>query len=68
MLLSLMTSLINHEIYFLRFKEFDEVLSRFKKFKAFVKKLSNKKVKVLRSEGKYTSSIFHKIVLKCWQE
>lgn len=38
-------------IYFLKSKVSDEVLSRFKEFKALVENLSNKKIKILRSDN-----------------
>ena len=37
-------------IYFLKTKEFEEVLSKFKEFKAQVENLSGKRIKILRSE------------------
>ena len=45
-------------IYFLKSKEFDEVLDRFRKFKALVENQSGKKIKVLRSDngGEHTAS------------
>lgn len=48
-------------IYFLESKESDEVLGRFKEFKALVENLSGKRIKVLRSDngGEYTSGSFH---------
>lgn len=47
-------------IYFLRSKESDEVLGRFKEFKAQVENLSGRKIKVLRSDngGEYTYDSF----------
>ena len=47
-------------IYFLKSKESDEVLDRFREFKALVENQSKKKIKVLRSDngGEYTSSGF----------
>ena len=46
--------------YFLKSKESEEVLSRFKEFKAQVENLSGKRIKVLRSDngGEYTSMDF----------
>lgn len=48
-------------IYFLKSKESDEVLSRFKEFKALVENFSSKKIKVLRFDngGEYVSGVFH---------
>lgn len=48
-------------IYFLRSKESNEVLGRFKEFKALVENLSRKRIKVLRSDngGEYTLGSFH---------
>lgn len=47
--------------YFLRSKESNEVLGRFKEFKAQVENLSGKRIKVLKSYngGEYTSRRFH---------
>ena len=47
-------------IYFLKSKEFDEVLDRFREFKALVENQFGKKIKVLRSDngGEYTSDGF----------
>ena len=47
-------------IYFFKFKESDEVLDRFREFRALVKNQSGKKIKVLWSDngGKYTSGGF----------
>lgn len=46
-------------IYFLRSKESNEVLGRFKDFKALAKNLYVNRIKVLRSnnEGEYTSGM-----------
>ena len=46
--------------YFLKSKESDEVLDRFREFKALVENQSGKKIKVLRSDngGEYTSGGF----------
>ena len=46
-------------IYFLKKK--DEVFERFKEFKALVENLSEKKIKILRSdnEGEFTSNEFN---------
>ena len=43
-------------IYFLKTKEFDEVLDRFKEFKALVENQTGKRIRVLRSNngGEYT--------------
>ena len=48
-------------IYFLKNKESEEVLSKFKDFKAQVKNLSGKRIKILRSGngGEYTSREFN---------
>ena len=48
-------------IYFLKTKESEEVLSKFKEFKAQVKNLSGKRIKILRSDngGEYTSTEFN---------
>ena len=48
-------------IYFLKTKESEEVLSKFKDFKAQVKNLSGKRIKILRSGngGEYTSREFN---------
>ena len=45
-------------IYFLKTKESKEVLSKFKEFKAQVKNLSGRRIKILRSDngGEYTST------------
>ena len=47
-------------VYFLKSKETDEVLDRFRDFKALVENQSGKKIKVLRSDnaGEYTSGGF----------
>lgn len=48
-------------IYFLKTKEFEEVLDRFKEFRAQVENLSEKRIKVIRLDngGEYTSSSFN---------
>ena len=48
-------------IYFLKTKESEEVLSKFKEFKAQVNNLSGKRIKILRSDngGEYTSTEFN---------
>jgi transposase InsO family protein len=48
-------------IYFLKSKESEEVLSKFKEFKAQVENLSGKRIKILRSDngGEYTSTEFN---------
>lgn len=48
-------------IYFLKSKESDEVLSRFKEFKALAENTSGKRIKCLRSDngGQYTSGSFN---------
>ncbi|XP_059072468.1 retrovirus-related Pol polyprotein from transposon TNT 1-94 [Cryptomeria japonica] len=48
-------------IYFLKYKESDKVLSKFKEFKALTENFSSKRIKCLRSDngGEYTSSSFH---------
>ena len=48
-------------IYFLKTKESEEVLSKFKEFKAQVKNLSGKRIKILRSDngGEYTYTEFN---------
>ena len=45
-------------IYFLKIKESEEVLSKFKEFKAQVENLSGKRIKILRLDngGEYTST------------
>ena len=45
-------------IYFLKTKESEEVLSKFKEFKAQVENLSGKRIKILISDngGEYTST------------
>ena len=45
-------------IYFLKTKESEEVLSKFKEFKAQVENLSGNRIKILRSDngGEYTST------------
>jgi transposase InsO family protein len=45
-------------IYFLKIK--DEVFSKFKEFKSWIENLSEKKIKILRSDngGEYTSKEF----------
>ena len=45
-------------IYFLKTKESERVLSKFKEFKAQVENLSGKRIKILRSDngGEYTST------------
>ena len=47
-------------IYFLKTKEFDEVLDRFKEFKALVENHTGRRIRVLRSDngGEYTSGGF----------
>lgn len=47
-------------IYFLKTKESDEVLDRFKEFKGLVENQTGRKIKVLRSDnsGEYTSGGF----------
>ena len=47
-------------IYFLKYKEFDEVLDWFREFKALVENQSKKKIKVLHSNNgsEYTSGGF----------
>jgi len=54
-----MTTPIRLAIYFLKKK--DEVFERFKKFKALVEKLSEKKINILRSDngGEFTSNEFN---------
>ena len=51
-------------IYFLKTKESDEVLSKFKEFKAKVKNLSGRNIKILRLDngGEYTSTEFNDFV------
>ena len=48
-------------IYFLKIKESEEVFSKFKEFKAQVKNLSGKRIKISRSDngGEYTSIEFN---------
>ena len=48
-------------IYFLNIKEPEEVLNKFKEFKAQVKNLSGRRIKILRSDngGEYTSTKFN---------
>ena len=48
-------------IYFLKTKESEEVLNKFKEFKAQVENLLGKRVKTLRSDngGEYTSTKFN---------
>ena len=48
-------------IYFLKTKESEEVLSKFKTFKAQVENMSKKRIKTLRSDngGEYTSTEFN---------
>ena len=48
-------------IYFLKTKESEEVLSKFKEFKAQVENLLGKRIKILRSNngGEYTSTKFN---------
>ena len=48
-------------IYFLKTKESEEVLSKFKEFKAQVENLLGKRIKILRSDngGEYTSTEFN---------
>ena len=48
-------------IYFLRTKESEEVVSKFKEFKAQVENLSGRRTKILRSDngGEYTSTKFN---------
>ena len=55
---SLMIILVKTWIYFLKTK--DEVFSKFKEFKALIENLSEKKIKILRSDngGEYTSKEF----------
>ena len=45
-------------IYFLKTKESEELLSKFKEFKAQVENLSGRRIKILRSDngGEYTST------------
>lgn len=47
-------------IYFLKYKESEEVLSKFKDFKSITENLSGKKIKILRTDNgkEYTSEIF----------
>ena len=51
----------NTWIYFLKTKESEEVLDKFKAFKAQVENLSRKRIKILRSDngGEYTSTEFN---------
>lgn len=53
-------------IYFLNPKEFEEVLEKFKEFKAQVENLFKKRIKVLRSSsgGKYTSRGFYNFYIE----
>jgi transposase InsO family protein len=55
-------------IYFLNSK--DEVFSKFKEFKALIENLSERKIKILRSDngGKYTSKEFVKLLQRCWDQ
>ena len=48
-------------IFFLNTKEPEEVLNKFKKFKAQVENLSRRRIKILRSDngGEYTSTKFN---------
>ena len=48
-------------IYFLKTKGSEEVLSKFKEFKAQVENLSGRRIKILRSDngGEYTSTEFN---------
>ena len=48
-------------IYFLKTKESEEVLNKFKEFKAQVDNLSGRRIKILRSDngGEYTSTKFN---------
>ena len=48
-------------IYFLKTKESEQVLNKFKEFKAQVENLSGKRIKILRSDngGEYTSTEFN---------
>ena len=48
-------------IHFVKTKESEEVLNKFKEFKAQVKNLSGKRIKVLRSnnDGEYSSTEFN---------
>ena len=48
-------------IYFLKTKESEEVLNKFKEFKPLVKNLSGRRIKILRSDnvGEYTSTKFN---------
>ena len=48
-------------IYFLKTKESEEVLNKFKEFKAQVENLSGKRINTLRSDngGEYTSTVFN---------
>ena len=48
-------------IFFLKTKESEEVLSKFKEFKAQVENLSGRKIKILRFDngGEYTSTEFN---------
>ncbi|XP_057826602.2 retrovirus-related Pol polyprotein from transposon TNT 1-94 isoform X1 [Cryptomeria japonica] len=53
-------------IYFLKSKESEEVLNRFKEFKALVENTTGNRIKCLRSDngGEYTSSIFYDFCIK----
>ena len=48
-------------IYFLKTKESEEVLSKFKEFKAQVENISGRRIKILRSDngGEYTFTKFN---------
>jgi transposase InsO family protein len=52
-------------VYFLKSK--DEVLRKFKEFKALVENLSERKIKILRSDngGEYTSNEFGRFLQRC---
>lgn len=56
----------NTWIYFLRSKNSDEVLGRFKEFKALVENISGKKINILRSDngGEYTLGSFHDLSIE----
>ena len=55
-------------IYFLKSKESDEVLDKFREFRALVENQSGKKIKVLRLDngGEYTSSGFVDFYNEAW--
>ena len=52
-------------IYFLKLKESNEVLQKFKEFKPLVENHTGKKIKTLRSNngGEYTSDIFKELCI-----